>query len=53
MKTKILIADDHAIVRYGLASLIATQSDMDCVGQAKNGVDAVRLALETRPDLIV
>lgn len=53
MKTKILIADDHAIVRYGLASLIATQSDMDCVGQATNGVDAVRLALETRPDLIV
>ena len=53
MKTRILIADDHAIVRYGLASLIATQSDMEVVGQAKTGADAVQLALKTRPDLIV
>ena len=53
MKTKILIADDHAIVRYGLASLIATQSDMACVGQAKNGEEAVLIARRERPDIVV
>jgi len=53
MKTKILIADDHAIVRYGLASLIATQADMEVVGQAKNGKEAVDLALKTNPDIVI
>ena len=53
MKIKILIADDHAIVRYGLASLIATQSDMEVVGQAKNGKEVVALALGTRPDIAI
>ena len=53
MKIKLLIADDHAIVRYGLASLIGTQPDMEVVGQAKNGAEAVSLALKTAPDVIV
>lgn len=53
MKIKILIADDHAIVRYGLASLIATQTDMSLVAQASNGREAVELALETRPDIVI
>ena len=50
---KILIADDHAIVRYGLASLIATQDDMEVVGQARNGKEAVDLALKTNPDIVI
>lgn len=53
MKIRILIADDHAIVRYGLASLITTQSDMEVVGQAKNGKEAVALALTTHPDIVI
>ena len=53
MKIRILIADDHAIVRYGLASLITTQPDMEVVGQAKNGKEAVALALATHPDIVV
>lgn len=53
MKIRILIADDHAIVRYGLASLAATQQDMEIVGEAKNGQEAVRLAAQTKPDVIL
>ena len=53
MKIRILIADDHAIVRYGLASLIATQDDMDVVGQARNGKEAVDLALKANPDVVI
>ena len=53
MKIKILIADDHAIVRYGLSSLFRTQKDMEVVGCAKDGAEVVRLALENRPDVVV
>ena len=53
MKLKILIADDHAIVRFGLASLIDACPDMEVVGQAQNGEEAVRLALGTHPDIII
>ena len=51
-KTKILIVDDHAVVRLGLASLFGTQADMQVVGVAEDG-EAVRLAVEKRPDVIV
>ena len=50
-KTRILIADDHAVVRLGLTSLFSAQRDMEVVGQAKNGEEAVRLALKLRPDV--
>ena len=52
-KIRILIADDHAIVRYGLASLFATQDDMEVIGQAKDGNETVRLALKLKPDIII
>ncbi len=52
-KIKILIADDHAVVRLGLSSLFSIQKDMEVVAKAKNGEEAVKLALETRPDIIV
>jgi NarL family two-component system response regulator LiaR len=48
---RILIADDHAIVREGLRALIETETDMQIVGEAENGVEAVRQAEETNPDL--
>ena len=52
-KIKVLIADDHAIVRYGLNSLFSAQKDMTVVGQAKNGEEAVGLALSEKPDIVV
>ena len=52
-KIRILIADDHLIVRMGLSLLISRQKDMTLVGEAENGEAAVRLAAETRPDVII
>jgi DNA-binding NarL/FixJ family response regulator len=50
---RILIVDDHPVVREGLAGMIATQPDLAVVGEAGNGVDAVRLAQALKPDLIL
>ena len=50
---KILIADDHAVVRLGLTSLLNAQKDMKVVAEAANGEEAVRLALRTRPDIAI
>lgn len=51
--TKILFADDHQIVREGLARLIDREEDLKIVAEADNGLGAVRLALKLHPDLIV
>jgi len=50
---KILIADDHPIVREGLAAVLATQPDMMLVGEAADGREAVALAKTLRPDVIL
>ena len=50
---KILIADDHGIVRGGLRLLIDRQADMQVVAEAEDGVDAFEQALATRPDLCI
>ena len=47
----VLIADDHVVVRRGLAGLIAEQPDMDLIAQAGDGVSAVQLTIEHRPDV--
>ena len=49
----ILIADDHAIVREGLTSVINRQADMRIVGQATNGEEAITLAVALQPDVIL
>ena len=49
----ILIADDHAIVRMGLASLFSTQDGLKVVGDAADGNAAVRKALHLKPDVVV
>ena len=50
---KVLLADDHAIVRMGLASLLGTQSDIDVVGEAEDGEDAVRSSPPQQPTTVV
>lgn len=50
---RILIADDHALIRKGLHALIKTEPSMEIIGEATNGVDSVRMALSTDPDVIL
>ena len=52
-KIKVLIADDHTIVRAGLAALLGTEDDLEIVGQAKNGEEAVREAVRLVPDVVI
>jgi two-component system response regulator NreC len=53
MNTRILIADDHEIVREGLRSLIEKQPDLEIVAEAENGRKAVKLSHKFHPDLII
>ena len=52
-KIKVLIADDHAVVRTGLATILNTEADIEVVGLAKNGIEAVETALAAKPDVII
>jgi two-component system NarL family response regulator len=52
-KIKILIVDDHGLLRHGLKSIIQYQKDMEVVGEAENGEIAVRQARTLSPDLVV
>jgi len=52
-KTRILIADDHAIVRMGLNLLLAAEPDLTVVGEANDGVKAVAEALRLKPDVVI
>ena len=52
-KIKVLIADDHTIVRIGLTTLLNAESDIEVVGEARNGEMAVKEALRLTPDIVV
>ena len=52
-KIKVLVADDHAIVRIGLKSVLDYETDIEVVGEAKNGIEAVQEAERTQPDVII
>jgi len=51
--TRILIADDHQVVRSGLRTILEDQPGFEIVGEAENGQEAVRAAIETRPDVVI
>ena len=53
MSVRVLLADDHGIVREGLRLLLNAQSDIDVVGEASDGFDAVQAALKLRPDIAI
>ena len=52
-KTKILLVDDHALLRRGLADLISYEKDLSVIGEAGDGEAAVEAALRLKPDLVV
>lgn len=49
----VLIADDHQFFRDGVHVLLDAQPDMECVGEAANGKEAVRMTIETQPDVVL
>ncbi|HSO57796.1 MAG TPA: response regulator transcription factor, partial [Paenisporosarcina sp.] len=50
---RVLIADDHHVVRRGLLFFLKTQKDMDVVGEATNGKEAVELTAKLKPDVVL
>jgi DNA-binding NarL/FixJ family response regulator len=52
-KIKVLIADDHTVVRQGIKALLEAQPDITVVGEAETGRQALRLALKLTPDVVV
>jgi DNA-binding NarL/FixJ family response regulator len=51
--TRILIADDHEVVRSGLRSILETRSGWEIVGEAADGKDALRKAIQLKPDVVI
>jgi len=52
-KTRVLVADDHTMIRQGLISILRAQDEFEVVGEAKDGNEAVEKALGSRPDVVV
>ena len=50
---RVLIADDHAVVRAGLANILESEADIKIVGEARDGLEAIEKALELKPDVIL
>jgi DNA-binding NarL/FixJ family response regulator len=52
-KMRVLIADDHPVVREGLAAMLSRESDIEVVGEAQNGKVAIEKARELKPDIVL
>lgn len=53
MSIRILVADDHSVVRSGLRSLLEADPDLEVVGEARDGIETLRRVEELRPDLVL
>ncbi len=53
MSIRILLVDDHAILREGLKALLQKEGDLEVIAEAANGQEAIRLASEQKPDIVV
>lgn len=52
-RIRVIIADDHRMARAGLVMLLRLEPDVDVVGEADDGYDAIQLAVERRPDVLI
>jgi len=52
-KIRVLLTDDHTLFRQGVRTLLAAESDMEVIGEAGNAMDAVALAQQVRPDVVL
>jgi DNA-binding NarL/FixJ family response regulator len=52
-KTRILLADDHAVVRQGFARILQGEADLEVVGEASDGREAVQKSIELKPDIVI
>jgi DNA-binding NarL/FixJ family response regulator len=53
MSIRVILADDHTIVRHGLSRSFQQETDIEVIGQAKNGLSTIELARELSPDIVV
>jgi DNA-binding NarL/FixJ family response regulator len=53
MPTRLLIVDDHEVVRLGVRTLFANNRSFEICGEAENGLDAIRMVLELSPDVVI
>lgn len=53
MSIRILIADDHALLRQGIKNVLSLEADLEVIGEAADGEEAVRKAVELKPDIIL
>ena len=52
-KLRVLLTDDHTLFRHGIRTLLAAESDMEVIGEAGNALDAVAVAQQVRPDVVL
>ncbi len=51
-KTRLIIVDDHTILREGLKALLSSDPELEIVGEAEDGEEAIRIAEKSKPDLV-